>query len=444
MLRFFQIVTTTALLWLTWMVFSADSMGKSTETDKKRRLSEQEIHRERTSELSVRGPNGQVSRQLGQLMDEVTAIGSVSGRVDFGSDDLPEEISAFLEGLNSHEIEILAEALVNPDCEIEDRGFWAYFLMNQFGRSDHERGLRVAKRLMDTNDPTADYLDGFVLMGWSSVAPQKAWEHFQKIRPTYETDYGTDFFVSTEIASHLLGEMAKLEPTIALEVVIASKPTKQSVSDWDFSAGISFESRDKVFQNLPDGMNWAKIAQTTDNCLFYPGQPGTAILVQGAGPELFVRWAEENPGEAIKWYTMERDVAELGVFDSDWEQLMNAWSRRSPESSSLWIEKQIATGERTKYQETLRSLFGEHTVHEATIRAARSFPDQAERFQVLKLAAHRESFDANRNPDPFATEQNPMSQEVDFVMNLIPGFNLSDSQEAEIKSIIAERDAEAE
>ena len=141
---------------------------------------------------------------------------------------------------------------------------------------------------------------------------------------------------------------------------------------------------------------------------------------------------------------MDRDVADLGVFDSDWEQLMNAWSRRSPESSSLWIEKQIAKEHGTKYEETLRSLYEENTVHEATIRAARSFPDQEERFQVLKLAAHREYFETNRNSDPFTAEQNPMSKEIDFVMNLIPEFKLSSSQEAEIKLIIAERVAEAE
>ena len=257
MLRFFQITTTAALLWLTWMVFSTDLAEKRTEADKKGRLNEREIYREGTSEPSIPRPNGQVSRPLGPLMDEVAAISNVSDGVDFGSDDFPEEISAFLEGLNSHEIEVLAEALVNPDCQMEERGFWVYFLMCQFGKLDHERGLRVAKRLMDTDDPAADYLDGFVLMGWSSVAPREAWDYFQEIRRTYVRDYGTDFFVSTEIASRLLGKMAKLEPMMALEVVTASKPTKRSVSDWDFSAGMSFESRDKVFQNLPDGMNWA-------------------------------------------------------------------------------------------------------------------------------------------------------------------------------------------
>ena len=60
--------------------FSNDLLGNRMETIKNRRLSDLNIHRKRISGSLAPRRNGQVSRPLGQLKDEVTAIRRLSDR----------------------------------------------------------------------------------------------------------------------------------------------------------------------------------------------------------------------------------------------------------------------------------------------------------------------------------------------------------------------------
>jgi hypothetical protein len=78
------------------------------------------------------------------------------------------------------------------------------------------------------------------------------------------------------------------------------------------------------------------------------------------------------------------------------------------------------------------------------VRAARLLPDRDERFKILKLAAHSSDYDGHVSRDPFASQQNPMSQDPKLVTDLIPQFQLSESQISEIKSIIAARQGEGD
>jgi hypothetical protein len=244
-------------------------------------------------------------------------------------------------------------------------------------------------------------------------------------------------FFMDRVRRNLLGELAKKHSALALGLI--SRSGKIDDGEW-----ISWESRDSVFRSLPGGQDWGKIAREFEACKFGPGEPAAALMLSGPGPELFARWADEEPAEAIEWFTKERVASDEGLFQNDWERLMDTWHERSPEKSLLWVEEQIVSGQEAKYLETLRYLFDSPTVGEPTVRAARLLPDRDERFKILKLAAHSSDYDGHVSRDPFASQQNPMSQDPKLVTDLIPQFQLSESQISEIKSIIAARQGEGD
>ena len=189
-------------------------------------------------------------------------------------------------------------------------------------------------------------------------------------------------------------------------------------------------------QKFAKKTDWAEVARLTGEHLFYLGQSAAFVLLQGPGPELFARWATDNPAEAIAWFSKTRPELNRGIPDNDWERLLDTWNQHSPESSISWVEDQIVSGQEDKYLDIFRFLLDSSTVEESTIRAARLFPDQSERFKILRLAAHSETYEGHVSRDPFANQQNPMSQDPELVTKLIPQFRLSESQVIENKTII--------
>jgi hypothetical protein len=438
MLRSFQMVSITGLLWLVWLVFSADSVVNQGGSSEWSQLSDRKMSTETGGSAMIDQRNAQNLRSLEDLRNELLGVQAQVEGMEFDHENSPEVVVAFLEGLRPEEMEILTRDLLEPTQDQEKQSLWIYLLMFQFGRVDPNGGMILSKELMTKADEATKYLEAYLFAGWSSVAPKKAWEEFENFKQSGKGS-AEDAFLSEGIGSYILGNLAKTEPAMALEIVRASVAATRG-SRISIENSISFESRDEIFKNLPEGMNWSEIAQATEENQFYPGQPAAFIVFHGPGPELFARWAEESPDEAIEWFTKSRAASELGLpFDNNWERLLDAWYERSPESSSSWVEVgMVVTGEE-KYLDTLRYLLDSSKVEEPTILAARWLPGQDERFRILKLAAHPEDYEGNVPRDPFATAQNPMSQDIEFVEEMIPEFELSDSQIAEIRTIVRAR-----
>ena len=441
MLRLIQTISIAGLLWLTWLVFSAGPGGGSGEIPENPPFSERKLSD--VDDLTSKNRGGFVGlnvrkpRSLDELLEALAKIRKELHSDDEFGETLPAGIQDFINGLGAMESERLVRHFHEISAKFPNQGLGLYFQLIQYwGKLAPDDGLAFARELSASDNEDWTNVFGYTFLGWASVAPLEAWEGFQEMIKPGNGFSDAGFFMD-RVRRNLLGELAKKHSALALGLI--SRSGKIDDGEW-----ISWESRDSVFRSLPGGQDWGKIARDFEACKFGPGEPAALVVLSGPGPELFARWADEEPAEAIQWFTKERAASDESLFQNDWERLMDVWHERSPDKSSLWIEEQIVSGKEAKYLETLRYLFDSPTVEEPTVRAARLLPDRDERFKILKLAAHSADYEGHVSRDPFASQQNPMSQNPKLVTDLIPQFQLSESQVSEIKSIIAARQGEGD
>lgn len=68
------------------------------------------------------------------------------------------------------------------------------------------------------------------------------------------------------------------------------------------------------FGTFPGGRIGVRSLGSLRACKFGQGESAAALMLSDPGPELFARWADEKPSEAIEWFTKESVVSDEGLF----------------------------------------------------------------------------------------------------------------------------------
>lgn len=311
MLRLIQTVSIAGLLWLTWLIFPAGQVGGGGEIPKnppvsERRLSDIDDFSSKDRGRFV-GKDVRKCRSLDELLEAVAKIGKELDSDDDSGETLPAGVQDFVDGLGAMESERLVRHFHEISAKFPNQGLSLYFqLIQHWGKLAPDDGLAFARELNSSDNEDWTNVFGYTFLGWASVAPLEAWEGFQEMIKPGNGFSDAGFFMD-RVRRNLLGELAKKHSALALGLI--SRSGKIDDGEW-----ISWESRDSVFRNLPGGQDWGKIAREFEACKFGQGESAAALMLSDPGPELFARWADEKPSEAIEWFTKESVVSDEGLF----------------------------------------------------------------------------------------------------------------------------------
>ena len=349
------------------------------------------------------------------------------------------EMARFLKTLTLRETRMLATALVEDQPANKDA---AYRVFTRWGELDGLGALAFIDDQGRENSSFRQYLRHYLFVGWAKTDAKAALDNanLDNLRNPYSSVWDSN----ASMRAGIMGSMVHSDPQSALRV-LAENPRGLT--------GDGFINRilsTPVFLGLPEGSNWASIANEFRNQPFIhiPDMFDTnpeVVTETGPGEALFSRWATEAPDEAITWFNNRASDYEgtLSGGPAAIADLVGGWYQRDPEAASTWIEAEIAQPKHGNIETILEANIRRDFSNSRWVSWGQHLSEESTRHEILRSVTENRS----TTEDPFAIPGDDATRaispkHVNEIEQLLTQFNLTPAHEQEIREILNQRESD--